>query len=65
MPHTTNCLEHFDCKRLLAEYVQQRRQQLELTVSEIAGIAFSKWCALDLGGFRKSIGYSTALPRHC
>lgn len=44
--------EYLHCKLLLAEYVRQRRQQLELTIndaSELAGIAFSEWCALESG----------------
>jgi hypothetical protein len=37
---------------LLSRYVRQRREDLGLTIttaSELAGIAFSEWCALELG----------------
>jgi hypothetical protein len=37
---------------LLAAFVQQRRQQLELTVADaahLAGMEFSQWCALESG----------------
>jgi hypothetical protein len=37
---------------LLSRYVRQRREGLGLTIttaSELAGIAFSEWCALESG----------------
>ena len=40
------------CNMLLATYIQQRRQQLEMTIVDacvLSGLVVSHWCALETG----------------